>query len=173
MSPGLNTGLYADLFQFSLSCAYISNLNRSYLPPRKVKRQKISTESHSSHVGGVVFALCCHHRCNWPHYVGREFMTELGLGPDEFHLLCCLSSWATCGMGLKRSKGETSQNHCEEGNMDDLWNKTFLTTRVYWDIVFAKFLFTYLLSKVVTQSVFYETRVTLTTTLIFTNHKDK
>lgn len=51
---------------------------------------------------GVVLALCCHHCCFWPQYVGQPFLQNLGFTAEEFHLLCCLSSWATCGIRLKK-----------------------------------------------------------------------
>ena len=31
-----------------------------------------------SEVGGILIALCCHHRCDWSPYVGKEFLTEQG-----------------------------------------------------------------------------------------------
>ncbi|XP_033861043.3 tRNA:m(4)X modification enzyme TRM13 homolog isoform X2 [Acipenser ruthenus] len=49
-------------------------------------------------VAGISIALCCHHRCDWKHYVGREFFRSLGLGPQEFGVFQRMSSWATCGM---------------------------------------------------------------------------
>ena len=49
-------------------------------------------------LGGIVIALCCHHRCNWGHYTGRKALSELGFTPVEFHLLCLMSSWAVCGI---------------------------------------------------------------------------
>ncbi|XP_074044358.1 tRNA:m(4)X modification enzyme TRM13 homolog isoform X2 [Macrotis lagotis] len=49
-------------------------------------------------VTGIVIALCCHHRCDWRHYVGKEFFRTLGLGPVEFNYFQRMSSWATCGM---------------------------------------------------------------------------
>ncbi|XP_049587011.1 tRNA:m(4)X modification enzyme TRM13 homolog isoform X1 [Syngnathus scovelli] len=48
-------------------------------------------------VAGLALALCCHHRCEWRHYVGRRFFSDLGLGPAEFSGFCRMSSWATCG----------------------------------------------------------------------------
>ncbi|KAM9761967.1 tRNA:m(4)X modification enzyme TRM13 homolog [Menidia menidia] len=47
---------------------------------------------------GLVVALCCHHRCEWQHYVGRPFFQQRGLGAAEFHAFCRMSSWATCGL---------------------------------------------------------------------------
>ncbi len=48
---------------------------------------------------GVAMALCCHHRCTWSALVGRDFL-EHGCGflPEEFSLLCKLTSWAVCGI---------------------------------------------------------------------------
>lgn len=48
-------------------------------------------------VAGIVIALCCHHRCDWRHYVGKEYFRALGLGAVEFHYFQRMSSWATCG----------------------------------------------------------------------------
>ncbi|KAI4872937.1 hypothetical protein NFI96_023624, partial [Prochilodus magdalenae] len=55
-------------------------------------------ESEELAVSGVAIALCCHHRCDWRHYVGKEFFRERGLGPREFAAFQRMSSWATCGM---------------------------------------------------------------------------
>lgn len=71
---------------------------------RENKRMKLSP--NSSRVEGVVLALCCHHCCSWPQYVGRPFLQNLGFTAEEFHLLCCLSSWATCGISLKKRRKE-------------------------------------------------------------------
>ncbi|XP_026202065.1 tRNA:m(4)X modification enzyme TRM13 homolog [Anabas testudineus] len=46
---------------------------------------------------GLAVALCCHHRCEWRHYVGQQFFLQRGLGPAEFSAFCRMSSWATCG----------------------------------------------------------------------------
>ena len=60
---------------------------------RSTKRLKLD----HTRVRGLLFALCCHHCCSWASYVGREFLENLGFTPYYFHILCCLSSWATCG----------------------------------------------------------------------------
>ncbi|XP_008842822.1 tRNA:m(4)X modification enzyme TRM13 homolog [Nannospalax galili] len=49
-------------------------------------------------VAGIVIALCCHHRCDWRHYVGKEYFRALGLGAVEFYYFQRMSSWATCGL---------------------------------------------------------------------------
>lgn len=48
---------------------------------------------------GLAVALCCHHRCEWRHYVGQQFFLQRGLGAAEFSAFCRMSSWATCGLG--------------------------------------------------------------------------
>lgn len=43
---------------------------------------------------GVAIATCCHHRCDWPVFVGKEVWTkELGLSEREFDVARALSSW--------------------------------------------------------------------------------
>ncbi|XP_006000083.1 tRNA:m(4)X modification enzyme TRM13 homolog [Latimeria chalumnae] len=58
-------------------------------------------------VAGIAIALCCHHRCEWKHYVGKELFSSLGLKAEEFSFFQRLSSWATCGR--RRPKTETIQ----------------------------------------------------------------
>ena len=56
---------------------------------------------------GIMIALCCHHRCSWNTFVGKKYLLErAGFSPDEFTLLCGLTSWATCGSGKPRNKGK-------------------------------------------------------------------
>ena len=66
-------------------------------------------------LGGLLIALCCHHRCDWDLFVGKEFLLERGFEQQDFNLLCGLTSWATCGSGKPRTrkgkeKGKTDTN---------------------------------------------------------------
>lgn len=47
---------------------------------------------------GLVMAQCCHHCCMWKSYVGKEFMEKIGFSERNFQLMCCIASWATCGL---------------------------------------------------------------------------
>uniref|UniRef100_A0A3Q2EBF0 tRNA:m(4)X modification enzyme TRM13 n=2 Tax=Cyprinodon variegatus TaxID=28743 RepID=A0A3Q2EBF0_CYPVA len=80
-------------------------------PPKRLKGPRTEDDAESdpptSHSGpgtslgpvlGLAVALCCHHRCEWRHYVGQNFFLERGLGPEEFSAFCRMSSWATCGI---------------------------------------------------------------------------
>ncbi|NXP44056.1 TRM13 enzyme, partial [Heliornis fulica] len=72
-----------------------------------------STKDNCKPVAGIVIALCCHHKCDWTHYVGREFFKSVGLGPVEFNYFQRMSSWATCGM---RETTITVSTHEDESN---------------------------------------------------------
>lgn len=46
----------------------------------------------------ILIALCCHHRCAWQSYIGREFFEDtLGLTRHDFEIMTRMSSWATSG----------------------------------------------------------------------------
>ncbi len=51
----------------------------------------------SPEVSGILIALCCHHRCNWASFVGRDHFARMGFTSADFHLICHMSSWAVCG----------------------------------------------------------------------------
>ncbi|KAL8178270.1 UNVERIFIED_CONTAM: tRNA:m(4)X modification enzyme TRM13 [Gekko kuhli] len=69
-------------------------------PPNNSPSESCSKSSveNWSPVAGIIIALCCHHRCDWKHYVGQEFFTAVGLGVTEFDYFKRMTSWATCGM---------------------------------------------------------------------------
>ncbi|NXU49192.1 TRM13 enzyme, partial [Turnix velox] len=75
-----------------------------------------SNKDYCRPVAGIVIALCCHHKCDWTHYVGREFFKAVGLGPLEFHYFQRMSSWATCGMSETSTRAFTSQESQDQTN---------------------------------------------------------
>ncbi|XP_009068129.1 PREDICTED: tRNA:m(4)X modification enzyme TRM13 homolog, partial [Acanthisitta chloris] len=79
-------------------------------------------------VAGIVIALCCHHKCDWTHYVGREFFKSVGLGPAEFNCFQRMSSWATCGMRETTSKASLSEEGEDQTNDVDEHEQTFSKT---------------------------------------------
>ncbi|CAJ0965138.1 unnamed protein product [Ranitomeya imitator] len=120
----------ADL---ALRCLVRSHSNSDGEPQSKRSRTDMEhtiTGGPTGHcnVHGIVIALCCHHRCDWQHYVGRDFFEKLGLGQREFGLFQRMSSWATCGarnpsQGEKSSgKGDSEDMDMEEHDMDQRSN---------------------------------------------------
>ncbi|KAM4628536.1 tRNA:m(4)X modification enzyme TRM13 homolog [Polymixia lowei] len=67
-------------------------------------------------VCGLAIALCCHHRCVWRHYVGKEFFRQRGLGASEFAAFQRMSSWATCG---QRQVNELCSSQDQTNQVDD------------------------------------------------------
>ncbi|NXI61778.1 TRM13 enzyme, partial [Anseranas semipalmata] len=87
--------------------------DKTEVPPKSSTDNERNKEDFKP-VAGIVIALCCHHKCDWTHYVGREFFKSAGLGPVEFHYFQRMSSWATCGMREtipKASTTEESEDH--------------------------------------------------------------
>lgn len=52
-------------------------------------------------IRGLIVAFCCHHKCEYSSYVGREYLRQCDFTTDEFPVLCSIVSWATCGFRLK------------------------------------------------------------------------
>lgn len=62
----------------------------------------LRTIESGSKLAGLVMAPCCHHRCTWKNFIGREYFVELGFDKSSFRAICGISSWATCGSGRPR-----------------------------------------------------------------------
>ena len=54
--------------------------------------------SDKPRVEGILIALCCHQRCEWKSFFGRDVMSSLGFSPLDFHLVTLMTSWAVCGV---------------------------------------------------------------------------
>ncbi|XP_076169649.1 tRNA:m(4)X modification enzyme TRM13 homolog isoform X2 [Ptiloglossa arizonensis] len=59
-------------------------------------------------ITGLVIAFCCHHRCEYASYVGKQYLEQYGFTSNEFTILCSIASWATCGSTF--SSTVTNQN---------------------------------------------------------------
>ncbi|XP_076934957.1 tRNA:m(4)X modification enzyme TRM13-like [Bidens hawaiensis] len=47
-----------------------------------------------SSLRGLSIATCCHHLCQWKHYINKEFFLNLELTKDDFHAITWFTSWA-------------------------------------------------------------------------------
>ncbi|XP_027100084.2 uncharacterized protein [Coffea arabica] len=43
---------------------------------------------------GLAIATCCHHLCQWKHYINKNYILNLGLTKEDFHAMTWLTSWA-------------------------------------------------------------------------------
>ena len=51
-----------------------------------------------------IICVCCHHRCSWETFVGKDWLIANGIDRKVFNILIKLVSWYTCGDGLSRDK---------------------------------------------------------------------
>jgi len=81
-------------------------------------------------VRGLVVAFCCHHKCEYSSYVGREYLQQCGFTVDEFSVLCKIVSWATCGDRLKDdAKSQHELSDKQQGDEDSNRFSELLTER--------------------------------------------
>lgn len=51
-----------------------------------------------------IVALCCHHRCDWKPFVGKEFFVRHKVSRREFAIITKMVGWAICGTGMSRER---------------------------------------------------------------------
>ncbi|GFY73563.1 tRNA:m(4)X modification enzyme TRM13 [Trichonephila inaurata madagascariensis] len=83
-------------------------------------------------------ALCCHHQCSWNTYIGKKFMEKHNFTERDFSLMCCVASWATCGLrktendlvditdeNLKKNESveKNNEEHAEDAPDETLLNR--------------------------------------------------
>ncbi|KAI8130048.1 hypothetical protein FF38_12542 [Lucilia cuprina] len=52
----------------------------------------------------IMIALCCHHRCDWRSFVGKNFLKEHQISQRQFVIITKMVSWAICGTGMSRER---------------------------------------------------------------------
>ncbi|KAF0305660.1 tRNA:m(4)X modification enzyme TRM13 [Amphibalanus amphitrite] len=66
--------------------------------PPAADRTDESGEPTAADVRGIMIAVCCHHRVDWPSYVGKQFLQDVcGFSAADFAALKGVAAWATCG----------------------------------------------------------------------------
>ena len=55
-------------------------------------------ESRGARAGlqGFGIATCCHHRCSWAHYVGRDIFQRHGMSEQDFQLVTWMTGTPHC-----------------------------------------------------------------------------
>lgn len=105
----------------SLRCLFKSKQNNrsDTTEPAEKKAKKDSLSTTAENIGdslhGIVFALCCYHRCTWDTYVGLDFLRANDFTPTQFHWMTKMATWSTCGF-QRRSHEE--DGHSEEQPVD-------------------------------------------------------
>ena len=88
----------------------------------------------SQRLRGLMIALCCHHRCDWGSYVGKQFLMDQGFTRADFALLVSMTSWATCGFGRgkktdidEEAEAEHETEDAEEFHPNDRYSRMGLS----------------------------------------------
>ncbi|KAL4236979.1 tRNA:m(4)X modification enzyme TRM13 [Mactra antiquata] len=89
----------------------LADVNEQHDSEDEVQRKRL--KSDCSQLSGAVIALCCHHRCNWIPYVGKQFFKSCGLSARDYQVISSMSSWATCAW-----KGWSYQKKKDGGKVD-------------------------------------------------------
>lgn len=53
---------------------------------------------------GFLICVCCHHRCSWGTFVGKDWLVAQGIDRETFNILIKMVSWCVCGTGVGRNK---------------------------------------------------------------------
>lgn len=67
----------------------------------------------------IIIALCCHHRCEWKHFVGKEFFRQNGVSVREFVIITKMVGWAICGTGMSRERRKQIEEQKLAGNWEE------------------------------------------------------
>lgn len=78
--------------------------------------------NQSRKVKGFDIALCCHHRCTWRAFVGKQFLLDNGIDRNEFEIMTKMVGWAVCGTGMSRQlRKEIELRKAEQKGR--MWNR--------------------------------------------------
>nr|XP_016512553.1 PREDICTED: tRNA:m(4)X modification enzyme TRM13 homolog [Nicotiana tabacum] len=53
-----------------------------------------SPSESTCHMIGLAIATCCHHLCQWKHYINKQYMLNSGISKDDFNAMTWFTSWA-------------------------------------------------------------------------------
>ncbi|CAB4271841.1 unnamed protein product [Prunus armeniaca] len=51
-------------------------------------------QSVNPNLRGLAIATCCHHLCQWKHYINKKYLLDLAITKEEFHAITWFTSWA-------------------------------------------------------------------------------
>ena len=82
----------------------IDNMIIADLALNCIKRYHFSSCSNQPCVDGIVIALCCHQKCEWKNFFGRDILERFDFNAVDFHILTHMASWAVCGQRPEKTK---------------------------------------------------------------------
>jgi tRNA:m4X modification enzyme len=67
-------------------------------------RCMVQGNQHSVKTNNFIICVCCHHRCSWNTFVGKEWLLANGIDRKAFNVIIKMVSWCICGDGRNRNK---------------------------------------------------------------------
>lgn len=80
----------------------------------------------------IIIALCCHHRCEWKHLIGKEFFIENEISVREFIIITKMVGWAICGTGMSRARRNEIEKKRNDASLT-ISNDTNTTVQINGD----------------------------------------
>uniref|UniRef100_A0A1A9W5N8 tRNA:m(4)X modification enzyme TRM13 n=1 Tax=Glossina brevipalpis TaxID=37001 RepID=A0A1A9W5N8_9MUSC len=80
------------------------------------------SQTKQKHVDFILIAVCCHHRCDWSSFVGKEFFQEHHLTSKDFLIITKMASWAICGTGMSRERRQALEKQDQPSQDDSVTN---------------------------------------------------
>lgn len=70
---------------------------------------------------GFIICLCCHHRCTWNTFVGKDWLVQNGIDKKTFDLVIKMVSWCVCGERQNRNVSlETTEREAERKEREEV-----------------------------------------------------
>lgn len=60
----------------------------------QLRKDYVDESKATCYLRGLAIATCCHHLCQWKHYINKSYMSNLGICKEEFHAITWFTSWA-------------------------------------------------------------------------------
>lgn len=76
-----------------------------------------------------IIALCCHHRCNWQPFAGKEFFIQNNISEKEFVIITKMVGWAICGTGMSRERRKIIEEQSKHNQVFDERTETIQVLR--------------------------------------------
>jgi tRNA:m4X modification enzyme len=70
---------------------------------------------------GILIATCCHHRCTFNTFVGKDWLKANEIDRKTFNLMIKIVSWCTCGDGHNRhNKNDSEDKEIERKEKEEI-----------------------------------------------------
>lgn len=67
-------------------------------------RCMVQGNRHAVKTKNFIICVCCHHRCSWNTFVGKDWLLANGIDCKTFNIIIKMVSWCICGDGRNRDK---------------------------------------------------------------------